>query len=99
MATIRDELTGAEREVKNLGWLLRHTGRVIRLEVEVSPRSDRDARLSAVLEGAERYVTDFADREVLRRWLDRPVFRGKVCVWFGEPRVVGCPRWSAGIVE
>ena len=69
------------REVKNLGWLFRHWKEVDHFEIltnDTLGRCDswRGAYMIAHLRDGRRYETPWADRRILKRWLDRPVFRG-----------------------
>lgn len=55
-----------------------------RVNVNPSPMNGPcDALLVAWLKGGGCYATSFASCDVLRSWLDRPVFRGVTIHWFG----------------
>lgn len=73
------------KPVKNLGWLLRNWQLVKSFTViphpEVSQGSQPDAVLIAHLKGNGEYQTGFASREILKDWLNRPVFRGLPVEW------------------
>tara|TARA_Y100000310_G_scaffold339913_1_gene434088 strand:- start:494 stop:781 length:288 start_codon:yes stop_codon:yes gene_type:complete len=70
------------REVKNLGWLLRHWKEVTYFDVSPSEFGPGGAHLVAVLKDSVRYETEFACASVLRGWLKRPVFKGVRLFWF-----------------
>jgi hypothetical protein len=77
---------GTEKEVTNLGWLLRHWADVEWFEVHPyygQYRGAWDCVLCAHLKDGRRYVTEFASREVLWYWLDRPKFQCLPVKWFG----------------
>lgn len=84
------------REVKNLGWLLRNWKDVQRITVEpLETPLGGEARLTCYLNNGQRYLTDFASRCVLRRFLDRPVFRGLVVTWDSKLYVIGADDYRA----
>jgi len=75
---------GTQREVRNLGWLLRHRWEVTSLNVTHPADPENAAQLCAVLNDGRRYVTDFASLQVLWRWLHRPSMRYVPLSWFGR---------------
>lgn len=80
---------GKIRKVKNLGWLLKNWQEVDHFDVEEGkgfPVSD--AIMTAHLRDGGKYITDWASREVMANWLNRPVFRGLTVNWFGEPLTI-----------
>jgi hypothetical protein len=79
---------GEEKEVKNLGWVLRHWKDVKRFVVCLSLNPDDDCLLVAVLKDGRAYTSGFGARETCARFLDRPVFRGLPLRWFGEVKTV-----------
>lgn len=88
-----------EREVKNLGWILRHWMEVSRIVVDIrddiGPVSS-GAMVFFYLRDGRRYVTDYASRSVLRHFLDRPVFCGLPVYWGSEtPMTIGGPEYRA----
>ncbi len=80
---------GTEKEVRNLGWLLRHDEDVEWFEVHQYYQyyGDRhgvwDCTFCAHLKDGRRFVTEFASRGVLWEWLDRPKFQCLPVLWFG----------------
>lgn len=82
------------REVKNLGWILRHWAEVSRIVVD--PRDNGGAMVYFYLKDGRRYVTDYASRCVLRGFLDRPVFCGLPVYWGSEtPMTIGSNEYRA----
>jgi len=72
------------RTVKNLGWLLRHWKEVKSFTIEPHPPSDTIAEcvlVATLKNGAGEYRTGFACKDILRDWLNRPVFRGLPQTW------------------
>lgn len=88
MAVVRRTPGGAIRKVKNLGWLLRNYGEVASLEV-VNGSDGNEAMLIAHLRDGGYYVTDYASRAVLSRWLNRSIFHGLTLHWYGAEVVIG----------
>jgi hypothetical protein len=84
------------KHVKNLGWLLRNWKSVEHFEVRPG-KAGHDAYLIAHLSSGGTFESDFASRQVLLNFLDRPVFRGAQVSWFGKPAVIGRkqPSWIA----
>ena len=84
---------GEVRWVKNLGWLLRHAREVVAFEVfEIEHRSGmqvKDVRMIAHVDNGSTFETEWADRRVCYKWLDRPLFRGLPIAWFSIKRQVG----------
>lgn len=76
---------GIAKPVKNLGWLLRNWQKVERFVVEPYQGETPvcDAWLTAICRDGTTYRTPFASKEVLRDWLNRPVFRTLPLNWFG----------------
>jgi hypothetical protein len=73
------------REVKNLGWLLRHWKEVESFNIsEWTGAGEAGALMIAKLNDGGAFVTKWADASVLRDWLRRPVFRGAPLNWFGQ---------------
>lgn len=81
------------RAVRNLGWILRNWKQVARITVE--PKADGGAWVFWYLHDGRRFVSDFASREVLRGFLDRPVFRGLVVTWNSRMHVIGSETYRA----
>lgn len=75
------------KAVKNTGSLLREAGQQIieKIEVHEEHRGGGDALLRVWFRDGTMYETAFADRGVLWRWLQRPVFEGVERTWFGTP--------------
>jgi hypothetical protein len=65
------------KQVKDLGWLLRHWQKVESFGFNYSPDSRNmcDGELVARLRGGTVYMTGFASLSVCWNWLDRPIFR------------------------
>ncbi len=89
-------VNGAYKEVKNLGWLLRNWTRVEKFEVKLARQADEmtDAVLIAHLEDGQFYSTLYASLEVLKDWLNRPIFRGLPVAWpNGQTVSIGSPEF------
>lgn len=74
---------GLGYNVKNLGWLLRNWRKVASFTVTI-PKNLPDGwecMLTAHLNDGGIYRTPFASLNVLRGWIDRPVFRGLKIEW------------------
>lgn len=91
MATIHGPDMRLLRTVKNLGWLLRHAGDVVRIDVsahlpgDVAMDGDGWACvLRAQLADGRYYRTPWQSRYLCRQWLQRPSFRGVPLRWLGE---------------
>lgn len=84
MALVIHTLTGKERKVKNLGWLLSHWRTVHSFSVARLLRERYGARLVAHMTDGRIFVTDFSSSQVLACWLNRPVFKGLQVNWFGK---------------
>lgn len=73
------------KPVKNLGWLLRNWQSVESFTIKPHPPEPRgfqtEALLIAHLKGGGEYQTGFACASILKRWLDRPAFRGVKIDW------------------
>jgi hypothetical protein len=82
---------GRVRVVKNLGWLLRHWKDVESFWVKTNISGG--AYLTAILRGGGEYTTRFADKGILRKFLDRRIFRGVVAEWNGERVHIGSAAW------
>lgn len=83
---VYDPIGNRHFAVKNLGWLLRHSDEVFDFYVRTFKLTrghnvNYDVILAARLHGARVYVTEFADRTVLKGWLDRPSFQGCTVNW------------------
>lgn len=81
MKTTVTHPSGKVHPVKNLGWLLRHAGEVIQLEL--SPRNDGarcGCMFSAILRGGVIYSTAFNSTDLCRRWVKRPSLRRALLV-------------------
>ncbi len=80
---------GSQKNVKNLGWLLRHWRDVKSLSVDtgkkeyVSPVS-----LTAHMSNGDRFVSYWADSSILLNWIKRPVFYGLPVIIDGHEYVV-----------
>jgi len=93
---------GTEKEVENLGWLLKHWQEVEWFEVHTYYPSiherDKprywDCWLVAHMQEGIRYKTEFADKSVLWDWLNRPKFRGLPVKWFGAIIPAGGLQWT-----
>jgi hypothetical protein len=82
---------GTTRQVKNLGWLLRHWKNVEQIQVS-APWTNAEGRLVVILGQScahMSYDTLFMSRAVLHNFLDRPVFRGVPVDWLGITCKVG----------
>ncbi len=86
---------GTVREVKNLGYMLRHWKEIDAIQVtNFEPEAGRpkgynaDAFMSVDFKDGRIYTTGFMSKEVLRRFLDRPVLRGLPLNWFGEETTI-----------
>lgn len=99
MPTVYKHNGQVDREVKNLGWLLRHAGDVVTISVynahvladEASRLGVRDIPahgpvwLLATLVDGREYLTRFLDAAVCRYWLrQRRLFRGMPLLWKGQ---------------
>ena len=74
MASMILKPEGTVRDVRNLGWLLRHWKDVH--SFTVCPHSYKyDCWLVAYCNDGTIYETEFASLTVLQAWLHRPVFR------------------------
>jgi hypothetical protein len=83
---------GKVRVVKNLGWLLRNWKKVE--SFIVMTKKDGGAELVAVLCSPYwTYETPFAYKGILRKFLDRPVFRGLIAEWDAEKVQIGSKEW------
>jgi hypothetical protein len=95
------------REVKNLGWLLRHWQDVEYFAVRrIGARRRETCSCSVVLIAQLRdgrtYETHYADASILRDWLHRPVFIGLTVWWLGARTTIArdngfglrLPAWS-----
>jgi hypothetical protein len=68
---------GGTKPVKNLGWLLRNTAKVTKLNVGADPIGDPNAAvLTAKLDNGDMFVSRFASREVLLNWIQRRSLKG-----------------------
>jgi len=68
---------GIEKPVKNLGWLLRHWKEVYNFEIHPGEDQNWDCILVANMKHGEYiYKTGFADYSVLKKWLNRSIFKG-----------------------
>lgn len=70
---------GKQKQVKNLGWLLRNWQDVESFCFVYNPNTKTvcDGELIAWLKNGVKYSTDFASFNVCVDWLDRPIFKGK----------------------
>lgn len=75
---------GKVHQVKNLGWLISNWRSVRSFSVTRLLKDRYGARLVAHMDDGRLYTTDFASRQVLACWLNRPVFRGSEVIWFGK---------------
>jgi hypothetical protein len=86
---------GATREVKNLGYMLRNWKEIEAIQVTtfepdaLEGRTFCDAFMSVDFTDGRIYTTGFMSREVLARFLDRPVLRGLPVNWFGHECKIG----------
>lgn len=67
--------------VKNLGWLLRHAGEVTHIEVKPPISASWDALMVAHLSDGGTYQTDWASRQILAHWVERPCLKEVPVVW------------------
>jgi len=81
-AFITDSNGNVIRQVKNLGWLLKHWKQVKFFRVYYHNVSD--CVLQAVLNNGTRYLTTWESRQVMTDWLHRPVFRGLSIYWVSD---------------
>lgn len=81
------------RRTRNLGWILRHWQDALRITVE--PRVDGGAWVFWYLRDGRRFVSEYADRGVLRGFLDRPVFRGLIVTWDSRLYTIGDEQYRA----
>jgi hypothetical protein len=65
---------GSSKNVTNLGWLLRNNQHVKHFELTAHPNGE--GHLIAHLHDGRKYETPFASHEVMKSWVNRPVFRG-----------------------
>ena len=82
---------GTVREVKNLGYMLRNWRMIEAIQVsdfEAEVGCACDAFMSVDFKDGRIYTTGFMDKEILRRFLDRSIFRGLPCYWFGREEVI-----------
>lgn len=61
------------------------------------PEYGFDALVAARLEGGRVYVSEFQDRGILARWLDRPKFQGLRVSWDHTPYIVGSANYRANV--
>lgn len=90
---------GKVRQVKNLRWLIVNWRDVESFSVTNLLKDRYGARLVAHMTDGRVYLTDFASRQVLACWLNRPVFKGAAVVWFGKTLRIDdtlCERESSG---
>ena len=73
----------APKQVKNLGWLLRHWKDVKNFDVTLTKG---EITLTAFSDDWF-YTTDYASLSVLHNWLNRPVFVGLPINWLSADRV------------
>lgn len=64
------------RQIKNLGWIIRHAHEVESLGFGYAPAAYGDGVFVAQLTGGGCYTCHFASLTVFFRWLDRPSFSG-----------------------
>lgn len=77
---------GSVREVRGLGWLLRHRHEVTQLNVFPTPEGG--AVLVAHLADVRTFYCDFASRAVLRDWINkRRAWRGLPVMWSTDGHV------------
>ena len=76
------DIHGNVRDVRDLGWLLRHGSEVTFFLVTPGFRGN-DATLTAYISGGTRYVTQFASKDVLWNFLHRPKWFGLSVDWYG----------------
>ena len=89
---------GKSTEVKNLGWLLRHSKDVLCFHVGVVLVDGRSIpALRAILNNGHCvYETPFADISVLHEWLNRSKFKGLTVDWLmtGELTAIGSTEYE-----
>ena len=74
MPVVINTLTGTQRHVKNLGWLLRHAYQAEHITITRIDSDRWDCELQVVL-GDLLYVCTFADFTICERWVKRPSLR------------------------
>ena len=90
---------GKFKQVKNLGWLLKHWQDVEMFLVKEPTFMEKyllsehegwepDAILTAIMKDGVRYITTYADKGILEGWLARPVFIGCPVNWFGTETMI-----------
>ena len=80
---------GKVKEVKNLGYMLRNWSMITDIHVtSFEGAVDADAFVSVDFKDGRTYTTGYMDKGILRRFLDRPVFRGLTCNWFGTDETI-----------
>jgi len=90
------------KEVKNLGWLIRHWAEIDHLEFIYSPNGKTmvDGVLIGHMKDGRTYRTDYASLIVFWTWVRRPVFIGlkltiKSVNWKPKEFIVGDERFMA----
>jgi hypothetical protein len=88
---------GKVREVKNLGYMLRNWKQIESIVVSKFELQEAmkilgyqhcEAFMSVHFSDGRIYTTGFMSKEVLRRFLYRPVLRGLPLNWFGEEETI-----------
>ncbi len=79
---------GRRRNVKNLGWLLKHAHEVKRIRFFPVDRGGAygyyDLLVIAETDNGTEYHTLFGDKTIARRWFKRPSLRHAEQVWSEE---------------
>ncbi len=65
----------APKQVKNLGWLMRHAAEIIELGF-TRFNEHGPYQLSAKLKGSTTYLSEYASYGVFLDWVNRPSFHG-----------------------
>jgi hypothetical protein len=77
----------APKQVKNLGWLLRHWKDVKNFDVCLSGNSFPSEYTLTAFSDDWFFITDYASLSVLHSWLNRPVFVGLPINWLSANQV------------
>ncbi len=83
----------APKQVKNLGWLLRHWREVKSFDVCPSGNSSYEAHVTAFSDDWF-YTTDYASLRVLHKWLNRRVFVGLPINWMSVQVKIGSLEYA-----
>ena len=78
---------GKVKQVKTLGWLLRHWKEVKSFDVSLSGNSFPSEYALTAFSDDWFFTTDYASLSMLHNWLNRPVFVGLPINWLSPDKV------------